>query len=79
MGRPRWRLRVTAGCAALSWVLFAVTLAVPDWIEAVLRVNPDQGSGSLEWAIAGVLFAAAVGLSGITRREWRRLQPGGVG
>jgi hypothetical protein len=62
-----------------DWVLFAVTLAVPDWIEAVFRVDPDHGSGSPEWAIVGVLFVAAVTLSGVTRREWRRPQPGRVG
>ena len=79
MGRPRWRLRVTASCAALCWVLFAVTLAVPDWIEAVFGMDPDHSNGSLEWAIVGVLFVAAVTLSGVTRREWRRLRPGGAG
>lgn len=77
MGRPRWRLRVTAGCAVLSWVLFAVNLAVPNWIEVVFGVDPDHGNGSLEWAIVGVLFVVAVTLSGVTRREWR-LQPGGA-
>ncbi len=79
MGRPRWRLWIAASCAALCWVLFAVTLAVPDWIEAVFGMDPDHGNGSLEWAIVGVLFVAAVTLSGVTRREWRRLQPGGAG
>jgi len=79
MGRPRWRLRAAASCAALCWVLFAVTLVTPDWIEAVFHVDPDHGNGSLEWAIVVVLLAAAVALSGLTRREWRRAQPGQAG
>jgi hypothetical protein len=76
MDRHRWRLRVAASCAAVCWLLFAVTLAIPDWIEVIFQADPDHGNGSLEWLIVAVLFVAAVALSGVTRREWRRTQPG---
>lgn len=76
MDRYRWRLGVAASCAAVCWLLLSVTLAIRDWIEAVFRVDPDHGNGSLEWLIVAVLFVAAVALSGVTRREWRQAQPG---
>lgn len=63
---------VRLAVAAVSAALFAVTLAWPDWIEIVLRVDPDQGSGWLEWAIVVVAFALMLTFSVGTRREWRR-------
>jgi hypothetical protein len=58
--------------AALTSVLFLVTLFRRDWIEVVFKIDPDGGDGSLEWAIVGVLFAASVTLSTMARAEWRR-------
>jgi hypothetical protein len=70
--RPRRRFWVEAGLGALSAGLFVLTLFVPDWIEAVFRVDPDQHSGSLEWAIVAVLLSMTVVSSLLARREWRR-------
>jgi hypothetical protein len=69
----RRRFWFEAGLGAMSAILFALTLMVPDWIEAVLRVDPDQHSGSLEWAIVAVLAVTTVLSSLLARREWRRL------
>ncbi len=52
---PRW-----VG-ALVAWGLAALTWVHPAWIELVFRVDPDHGSGTLEWAI--VALAAIVGLA----------------
>ncbi len=48
-----------------------LTLVTWEWIELVFRVDPDGGSGVLEWAIVGVLAAAAVLFSLLAGAEWR--------
>jgi hypothetical protein len=73
---PRRRFWIEAGLSALSAGLFVLTLIVPDWIEAVFGVDPDRHSGSLEWAIVGVLLVTTLVSSMLARREWRRPEPG---
>jgi undecaprenyl pyrophosphate phosphatase UppP len=69
---PRRRFYVEGGLAVLASVLAVVTLFWHDWIETVFRVDPDSGSGALEWAIVIVLALAAIGLALAARVEWRR-------
>jgi len=71
--RPRRRYWLEVGLGTLSGILFVLTLMVPDWIEAVVRVDPDQHSGSLEWVIVAVLAVTTVVSSLLACREWRRL------
>ena len=71
--RPRRRYWLEVGLGTLSGILFVLTLMVPDWIEAVVRVDPDQHSGSFEWVIVAVLAVTTVVSSLLARREWRRL------
>jgi hypothetical protein len=47
-------------------------LVWPDWIELVFGVDPDSGSGLLEWLIVLVAFTVLLGASTLARREWRR-------
>jgi len=68
--RPRRRFWFEAGLGALSAFLFVLTLFVPDWIEAVFRVDPDQHSGSLEWGVAAVLAVVSVASGSLALREW---------
>jgi hypothetical protein len=69
---PRLRFWFEAGFGAVSAILLVLTVFVPDWIEVVFRVDPDQHSGSLEWGISAVLAVMSV-LSGLLARgEWRR-------
>jgi hypothetical protein len=68
----RARFWVEAGLSVTSAVLLALTLFVPDWIEAVFVVDPDRHSGSLEWALDGVLLATAAAAGVLARIEWRR-------
>lgn len=71
--RARFWVATTLG--TLSAGLFILTLVWRDWIERILDVEPDAGSGSLEWAIVGATALAAVGLGLLARAEWRRAAP----
>ena len=72
VGTPRARFWVEAGLAALTAILLVVTLISREWIEAVFKVDPDGGDGSLEWAIVAVLLATTLMFSLLARAEWRR-------
>ncbi len=74
--RFRWRLWLEIGLASASALLAAITFVAPQWIERVFGVDPDEGSGSLEWLIVGGLLMAAVVLSLLARVEWRRTRAG---
>lgn len=69
----RTRFWVRLALAVVSLVLLVGTVAWPDWIEIVFRVDPDHGSGWLEWAIAAAALAFTVTFSMSARREWRRV------
>lgn len=56
MGRSIWWVGTTGIAAA---ALASLTAAVPDWIEAVLGISPDRGSGWLEWSCVTLLAALA--------------------
>ena len=68
----RVRFWIEAVLAALAIVLFVLTLISRNWIELVFGVDPDGGSGALEWLIVGGLFVLAVAFSALARAEWRR-------
>jgi apolipoprotein N-acyltransferase len=67
--RRRFWFEIAASSA--SAVLFGVTLVWPSWIEFVFHVDPDRGSGLLEWMIVLVSFAVSLCASVLARREWR--------
>jgi hypothetical protein len=71
--RLRKRLRVEATLAGLSAALFALTLVFPEWIEAVTGLEPDAGSGALEFIISGTLLLIAIASALLARRDRRRL------
>ncbi len=52
-------------------VVALVTLVWNDWIELVLKVDPDAGNGSLEKAIVVVLIGAAIVCAWLARLEWQ--------
>ncbi|MCV2396522.1 hypothetical protein OEB99_19605 [Actinotalea sp. M2MS4P-6] len=68
----RTRFWAESALAALAAALAVVTIAVPTWIEAVFGVEPDGGSGELEWLVVVVLALVAVGSAALAGREWRR-------
>jgi hypothetical protein len=51
----------------------ALTLVFPQWIEELTGLEPDAGSGALEWIIAGVFLVSAVVSAVLARRDHRRL------
>jgi hypothetical protein len=75
MRRPNRRFWIEAGLGTAGAILFLATLLVPAWIEAVFRVDPDGGSGALEWLIAAAFAATAVVLALGARHELRRQWP----
>jgi hypothetical protein len=73
MERLRRRLRVEVVLAGLSTVLCVLTLVLPEWIEALTGLEPDAGSGELEWVVAGIFLVGAVVAAVLARRDYRRL------
>jgi hypothetical protein len=67
----RYRLEVIG--AAVTGLAAAITAIVPDWIEEVFGVDPDSGSGALEWLIVVALALATVAFSALAWRTRGRL------
>ena len=70
--QSRRRFAAEAALASLSGALFILTLVLPDWIETVFRVDPDQHSGSLEWVMTAGFGLMAIAALALVRREWDR-------
>jgi len=70
----RARFWLEAVLAALTTALFILTLLSRDWIERIFHVEPDAGSGALEWLIVAVLLVVSLALIAAARTEWRRGQ-----
>lgn len=68
----RRRFRTMATLASCTGALLLLTLIWRDWIEVVLRIDPDRGSGSAELAVVLGLLAATTVLGLATRLEWKR-------
>jgi hypothetical protein len=71
----RYRIEVTL--AIVSTFLFVLTLITREWIEIVFGVEPDAGSGALEWAITLTFLLASVSLFVLARRDRRRMRVAG--
>jgi hypothetical protein len=73
-GRTKIRLRfwVESALAIVATALAVITLFWHDWIEIVFKVDPDEGSGALEWGIVVVFAVAAILAGTLAGLEWRR-------
>ena len=68
----RVRFGIDLGIAIVATILAIVTLFSAEWIEVVFGVDPDGGSGTLEWAIVVGLFLTAAIAAVVARVDWGR-------
>jgi hypothetical protein len=68
--RIRSWLEAVLGVAASG--LGLVTLFWHDWIELLFGVDPDQGSGAVEWLLVAFLFGVGGALIWTARLESAR-------
>jgi hypothetical protein len=66
---------VEALLSGFGTFLGLLTIVWHDWIEGVIRVDPDHGSGSAEWIAVVVLLMIGAVAGALARREWRRAHP----
>jgi hypothetical protein len=74
----RLRIWIEAALTTISAVTFVLTLVAHDWIEQIVGASPDQGSGEIEWLLAGAAIIATLVFGSITTLEWRRIRTGTV-
>jgi hypothetical protein len=72
VGKAHYVLWIEMALAVLTAALFVVTLVSREWIELVFSVDPDRGSGALEWGIVTILFVASATFSSLARVEWKK-------
>jgi hypothetical protein len=68
---------IQVACGVLFGIAFVAALVDPEWIEA-FGVEPDGGSGALEWGIAVALGLLCVACSLAGARTWRRARAAGT-
>jgi hypothetical protein len=44
---------------------------LPRWLEVVFGVDPDHGSGAVEWAVVIIALLGSATLTLLARYEWR--------
>ena len=52
--------------------LLVMTVVWKDWIEVVFNVDPDAGSGAVEWGGVAVTLVLTIAFVTFARGEWRR-------
>jgi hypothetical protein len=72
MKHLRTRFWIECALANLSGALVVLTLLWKDWIELAFGVDPDAGSGLLEWTIVGLTLGLTLIFVTLARIEWRR-------
>jgi len=67
---PR-RILAESTLAVVAAVLAVVTAINAEWIEWLTGLDPDGGSGALEWGIVVVFSLGAVVAGALARRDLR--------
>jgi len=70
--KTRLQFWIEVVLAAVTAALLLLTLISREWIEEVFGVEPDAGSGALEWGMVIALAVATVAFSLMARAEWKR-------
>ena len=70
----RGRFWFETSLAIVTGILFVITLVWHNWVEIIFNVDPDQGSGLLEWLVVGALLVVTIVLFVLARYEWRKAQ-----
>ena len=68
----RRRFWVEIVSRTLTVVLAVVTTISREWIELAFGVDPDGGSGALEWGIVISMFVTTAAFWTLAGVEWRR-------
>ena len=68
----RMRFWVEVVLGVISALLLLLTLVTREWIELLFGVDPDGGSGALEWLIVACLVSLTLVFGALARREYRR-------
>jgi hypothetical protein len=58
--------------AVIGTLMFVLTLITREWFEALTGIDPDGGSGSLEFALAFGLLTVAVASAWAAQRTFRQ-------
>jgi hypothetical protein len=66
------RFGIEVALAVLTAGLAILTLISREWIELLFGLDPDNGSGALEWAIVVALVVASVALALTARWDRKR-------
>lgn len=64
--RMKSRSSISASCALAATILAIVTAVSAEWIEILFRIEPDGGSGALEWLIVAAFALLALVSTGAT-------------
>jgi H+/Cl- antiporter ClcA len=65
------KARIETVLAVVTGILAIVTLVWPTWIETLVGVDPDSGSGATEWLIVIALAGLAVASGLLARRDYQ--------
>lgn len=68
--KVRARFWVEAAICAAGTCLLIATLVSPAWIEVIFNIDPDAGSGALEWAVVAAAALTSALMFAAARIEW---------
>ena len=69
------RFQIEAALGVVTLVLAVVTMISREWIELIFGVDPDQGSGALEWGIVAIMLVTTAVMWTLAWIERRRVRP----